>query len=158
MKQGAKLMFASGVMLPIFGLLCVPADNPAPLIAPLTIFLAGLSWSLYHRLFGEDTTPVAPPVFQSPQMAPVYRAPMPSLEAPRPDAANALHPPSVLEHTTRNLESVPRTPQSQTPQSDDSGLPHFTPSPRFRPLQNSSLPIIIPFTSSTESSAISKQA
>lgn len=116
MRQGAKLMFLSGVLLPIFFGLCFPADNPAPLLVPLTVFMAGLSWSLYHRLFGEDTAPPAPPVFQSPQMAPAYRTSLPSLEAPRPDAANALHPPSVLEHTTRNLESVPRSSPGTTPQ------------------------------------------
>lgn len=121
MKQGAKLMFLSGVLLPIFFGLCFPADNPAPLLVPLTVFMAGLCWTLYHRLFSEDTAPIAAPAPAPPQMISPYRPPMRNLEArsldaPPPNAADALHPPSVLEHTTRNLESVPRTPQRQNPQ------------------------------------------
>ena len=115
MKQGAKILFLSAVLLPIFFGLCWPADSPAPLLVPFTVFLAGIFWTLYHRLFSEDTAPLAAPVLAPPQMAASYHPPMRHLEAP-PEAANALHPPSVLEHTTRNLESVPRTSPSQNPQ------------------------------------------
>src|SRR5215210_6173514 len=51
-RRGAKLMFWSGVLLPIFFGFCFLADNPAPLLVPLTIFLAGLTMMLYARLFG----------------------------------------------------------------------------------------------------------
>ena len=114
-KRGQKIMFLSGVLLPIFMGISIAADDGGPLLAPLAVFMAGLFWLLYHRLFSEDTVPAAAPAFAPPQMAPTYQPPMPSLNAPQPDLADALHPPSVLEHTTRNLESVPRTPQSQNP-------------------------------------------
>ena len=54
MRVGAKLMFMSAVLLPIFFGLSFPADSPAPLLVPLTIFFAGLAWFLYSRIFGED--------------------------------------------------------------------------------------------------------
>jgi hypothetical protein len=116
MKQGAKIMFLSGVLLPLFIAWSIGEDDGGPLIVPTVIFFIGLCWTLYCRLFREDDAPA--PSFAPPQMAPApaYRPPMRSLEAPLPDA-NALHPPSVLEHTTRTLESAPRPSQSQTPQS-----------------------------------------
>jgi hypothetical protein len=55
MRQGAKLMFLSGVVTPLFFGLCVLSDSPAPLILSFTIFLAGLAWMLYFRLFGDST-------------------------------------------------------------------------------------------------------
>ncbi len=54
MRWGAKLMFFSAVLLPIFFGLSFPADSPAPLLVPITVFLAGLSLLLYSRIFWED--------------------------------------------------------------------------------------------------------
>ena len=56
-RRGAKLMFLSLVLLPLFFGLCFPADSPVPLFVPLTFFLAGLSLTLYCRIFSEDTPP-----------------------------------------------------------------------------------------------------
>jgi len=117
MKQGAKIMFLSGVLLPIFGGISIAADDGGPMLAPLAVFMVGLFWTLYHRLFSDDTAPMVAPVTAPPQMVSAYRPPMHSLEAPSPTPTDALHPPSVLEHTTRNLESIPRPSQSQTPQN-----------------------------------------
>ncbi|MEW6207359.1 MAG: zinc ribbon domain-containing protein [Acidobacteriota bacterium] len=54
MRAGAKLMFLSAVLLPIFFGFCFPADSPAPLLVPLTVFLMGLSCLVYFRLFGDE--------------------------------------------------------------------------------------------------------
>jgi hypothetical protein len=63
MKHGTKVMFASGVMTPIFFLFCFLVDGPAPLLFPLTVFLVGLAITLYARLFLETAAPIsyAPP-------------------------------------------------------------------------------------------------
>src|SRR4051812_28427762 len=55
-RQGAKIMFASGVLLPVGMVLSIIFDSPGPLVLPFIVFIAGLSWLLYFRLFGEDTT------------------------------------------------------------------------------------------------------
>lgn len=54
MRVGAKIMFLSGVLLPIFLGLTVAADSPEPLLVPLIVFLLGLSCLLYFRLFGDE--------------------------------------------------------------------------------------------------------
>lgn len=54
MRAGAKMMFFSLVLLPIFFGFCFPADSPAPLLVPLTVFLMGLSCLVYFRLFGDE--------------------------------------------------------------------------------------------------------
>ena len=54
MRQGAKLMFLSAVLFPFAIMLCAIFDTPGPLIIPFTVFVVGLSWRLYSRLFIED--------------------------------------------------------------------------------------------------------
>lgn len=111
-RQGAKLMFFSGVLLPIAFGLCFPADNPAPLLMPLTVFLAGLAWMLYFRLFGEESAPAREMIQPAPFAAPPHRSALPSLQSapvagvgsqPR-DTSGRLRAPSVIEHTTNLLE------------------------------------------------------
>jgi hypothetical protein len=95
LRLGAKLMFASLVLLPFCFGLSFPADSPAPLLIPLTVFFVGLSWSLYARLFRDDAP--APPFFE--------RVP-PALGAPTPEAAgfaDRRQPPSVVDSTTKLL-------------------------------------------------------
>jgi len=105
-RRGAKLVFFSLAMfLPIFGI-CFLVDSPGPLFLPASVFLAGILWMIYYRLFGDETAPapkpVQPPYFgpppqnaglTPPQSVPVYRSPV---EAPKEH--------SVVEHTTRSLE------------------------------------------------------
>src|SRR5215813_3478648 len=56
-RRGAKMVFFSlGIFLPIFGF-CFVVDGPAPLILPGTIFLAGIFWMIYYRLFGSENPP-----------------------------------------------------------------------------------------------------
>jgi hypothetical protein len=59
MRWGAKLLLLSLVLTPIFFGFCFLVDSPAPLIVPLTTFLAGLSWLIYYRFLGEDPPPAA---------------------------------------------------------------------------------------------------
>src|SRR5438270_6017712 len=52
-RRGAKIIFLSAVLAPVFLALGIAFDSPGPLLVPATIFLAGLSWLLYSLFFGE---------------------------------------------------------------------------------------------------------
>lgn len=111
-RRGAKLMFFSAVLFPVFLGLSFIFDSPIPLFAPITLFLAGLAWLLYFVLFGEDT-PVAQghgkgtkrfgrratPLLGAPQCAPV---PGPHTERVR--TTELSQPASVTEQTTTLLD------------------------------------------------------
>ena len=111
-RRGAKLVFLSFVLMPIFFGIAVAMDHPLPLIFPCTVFFAGVSWMLYSRLFGENT-PAAegrprgahglgaahggaalPPASQPAYVPPPQRA----------RTAELAQPPSVTESTTRLLD------------------------------------------------------
>lgn len=113
-RRGAKLMFWSGVLLPIFFGFCFLVDGPGPLLVPITIFLAGLTIMLYARLFGDEFAPAG---YQPPQ--PVNLGAVSGANA-LPPATNIwlngvagqqvrtnelAQPPSVTEHTTKLLDS-----------------------------------------------------
>src|SRR5829696_5238990 len=53
-RRGAKLMFFSVVLFPIFLGFCFLVDNPIPLFVPFTVFLTGLVMLVYARLFGDE--------------------------------------------------------------------------------------------------------
>src|SRR4051812_32240720 len=53
-RRGAKLLFLSAVLAPIFFALSIVFDSPGPLVVPLTVFLAGGAWLLYFTLFGDE--------------------------------------------------------------------------------------------------------
>ena len=105
-RRGAKMVFFSLGMLAPVGALSIVTDEPGLLFLPLTLFLAGVLWMIYYRLFGDENAPTPknrpePPYFgpppqnaslPPPQSAPVYRSPV---EAPKEH--------SVVEHTTRSL-------------------------------------------------------
>jgi hypothetical protein len=110
-RQGAKLMFISVVLLPIAIGLSVLVENPAPMIIPFTVFLAGFTWLLYSRLFGEETETAhlqasqaqlgtARPTFLPPQQS----IPVNDLNRPPASTAEMRKPPSVTENTTRLLD------------------------------------------------------
>jgi hypothetical protein len=104
-RRGAKMVFSGLAMfLPTFAF-CFLVDSPGPLFLPATVFLAGIFWMLYYRLFGVEfavspevaqTAQFGPPpqhaYFPTQQSTPVYSAPV---EAPQEQ--------SVVEHTTRTL-------------------------------------------------------
>jgi hypothetical protein len=102
LRRGAKIFFASFIALPLFGALCELVHSPAPILFPLTLFIAGICWMLYAKIFCDDS-PVpqkASPVQHLPQ--PVY---VPPAQSPLPPVRTAeIEPPhSVIEHTTRQL-------------------------------------------------------
>ena len=116
MRRGAKLMFFSAVLFPLFFGFSVAADTPGPLVVPVTIFFAGLAILLYSVLFGEDT-PLAvqevsgpsrlkglfgsksalPPAPANVHMQPGVSHPVRTSELVEPPA-------SVTENTTRLLD------------------------------------------------------
>jgi hypothetical protein len=106
-RRGAKMVFFSLAMfLPVIAF-CFVVEGPEPLFLPATLFLAGIFWMIYYRLFGDENAPAPksqpePPYFgpppqnaslPPPQSVPVYRSPV---ETPKEH--------SVIEHTTRSLE------------------------------------------------------
>jgi hypothetical protein len=106
-RRGAKMVFFNLAMfLPVIGF-CFAIDSPGPLILPASLFLAGIFWMIYYRLFGVEIAPALkrqpehlyfgpPPQNASlppQQSVPVYRSPV---EVPKEH--------SVVEHTTRSLE------------------------------------------------------
>lgn len=113
-SRGAKLIFISVVLVPIFFGLSILVDNPIPLMLPFTLFLAGLSIMLYSRLFGEEI-----PSGKSQQAQPFKLRAMPESKALPPASNNWMNwaggqrvrtselaqPPSVTEHTTRLLDN-----------------------------------------------------
>lgn len=110
-RQGAKLMFLSGVLLPVAMVFSIVFDSPVPLFLPFTVFLAGLAWFLYYRLFGEDVPSLtgahAPAQVNAPQQSFLHAAhstPATDLYSATPRTAEIVQPPSVTEHTTRLLD------------------------------------------------------
>jgi zinc-ribbon domain len=111
-RRGAKLMFFSLVLAPIFFLLCLPIDSPAPLIVPVTVFLAGLAVMLYSFLFGEELLPerwvkgrdeLGGARGQRELSAPPF-VPASSFTGQRVNTAEIAQPPSITEQTTKLLD------------------------------------------------------
>ena len=111
-RRGAKLMFFSVVLFPIFFGFCFIVDNPAPLFVPLTVFLTGLVMIVYARLFGDELLPAAGragrrdlgagadrPALGAPQFTPA-----PLFSQQRANTAEIYQPPSVTENTTKLLD------------------------------------------------------
>jgi hypothetical protein len=106
-RFGAKLLFFSLVLLPVcFGLSFV-VDTPGPLFLPLTVFMTGIFWMLYARLFRDPDFSTGPGV--TPALLGARRPMLPSpgdaiqnQYAPR-ITTSEIAPPSVTEHTTNFL-------------------------------------------------------
>lgn len=114
MRRGAKLLFLSVVLTPIFLALSFMIDGPVPLFFPFTIFLAGLSLLLYSRLFIEETPPARsqparPPelgtMFGNTALPPASGIGMNSVGGRRVRTSELAQPPSVTEHTTKLLNN-----------------------------------------------------
>jgi hypothetical protein len=109
-SRGAKLMFAGGVLFPIFLGMSIAADNPAPLLLPITVFLSGLAWLIYSMIFGDDS-PAPPQTVEPPRFGPMFRSsalpphqtPASSVMDQRVRTAELVDPPSVTENTTKLL-------------------------------------------------------
>lgn len=112
MRRAAKLMFFSVVLLPLFIALSVATDGPVPLLFSFMMFLAGLAWLVYARLFGEDSPHVPRKASrgdlkagggQSALNAPQF-VPASLFDRQRADTAEIVQPSSVTEHTTKLLD------------------------------------------------------
>ncbi len=95
---GAILTFASIVMfLPLITV--AVRKGPGPMILWAMLFLAGILWMLYYKLFGDDYEPVAK------QNQEVNRTPQ-NAYLPPPASGSTTDPAgqkSVVENTTRSL-------------------------------------------------------
>jgi hypothetical protein len=113
-RLGFKLLFFSIILLPIFFALTHAFDSPVPLFVPGVLFLAGISWIAYFRLFGEDILTLknkAPAELPGAEInASTLRAssaiPVGELNARSAGTAEMIQPPrSVVEHTTKLLNN-----------------------------------------------------
>ena len=108
LRIGVKIILLSIVLSPIFLGLSFFFDSPVPLFPPVTLFLAGLAWTLYSYMFGENVLP--PKQAQIParprELALPQRQSVPNtgFMVNQPQAPATAHPPSVTERTTNLLK------------------------------------------------------
>jgi hypothetical protein len=108
-RLGVKVILLSVVLFPIFLGVSVLFDSPGPLLPPVTIFLAGLTWSIYCALFGERNLPVqqAYQIHPGPRellMPGRHSVPNTGAMPERPAVPQAIPPASVTERTTNLLK------------------------------------------------------
>lgn len=111
-RLGVKLIFLSVVLFPLFFAIAAASDvdSPAPLLVPLTVFLAGLTRLLYSVIFEEEQSP-AKQMPLHPQGRALGRnkilpAPDASVTAQKPvNTADMLYRPSITENTTNLLDN-----------------------------------------------------
>jgi hypothetical protein len=111
-RRGAKLMFFSVVLFPIFFGLAILVNGPGPLIVPLTVFLTGLVMLVYARIFGDDLIPVPQRASNRdlaagsdrPALGAPTFAPAPLFNQQRANTAEIYQPPSITENTTKLLD------------------------------------------------------
>jgi hypothetical protein len=111
-RRGAKIMFFSAVLFPIFLVLAGVADHPGPLIVPLTVFFAGLAWLLYFVIFGEEAAQDSAEGARrdlregrnAPSLPPATFVPASGFGARPAHTADMAQPPSVTEQTTKLLD------------------------------------------------------
>lgn len=113
-RRAAKLMFFSGVLIPVFIALCAAIDEGAPMILPIGLFFISLVWMLYARLFIDNTARAisyaapAPSFGSTPArsaLPPAVNNPMPNIGRQQVRTNELAQPPSVAEHTTRLLDN-----------------------------------------------------
>jgi hypothetical protein len=110
-RRGAKLMFLSGALLPVAIGLSFLVEEPGPLLLPVIVFMAGLMWMLYSRLFGEESLPTSQPTSQAQLnsaqqgfLPPPQSVPVSDFNKTPARTAEMVRPPSVTENTTRLLD------------------------------------------------------
>lgn len=110
MRRGAKLIFFSVVLFPVFLGIALIIDHPAPLFLPITVFLAGLTVLFYSWLFGEELLPGVgarrdlDAGADRPALGAQQFVPASLFNQQRGNTSEIVHPPSVTEHTTKLLD------------------------------------------------------
>jgi len=115
-RRGAKVMFLSGVLLPVLLAISLALGEGGPMILSVLIFFVGLTIMLYSRLFGEDIPSLESDPAQTSRLAavPETSALPPASNIPIHNAGDFARPrvrtnelaqrPSVTEHTTKLLD------------------------------------------------------
>lgn len=110
-KTGAKLMFLSAILFPIFlGFAIAEEELIFLILVPKTIFLIGLFWMLYSRIFGEspiqNKKSIPPSINETRTSIPLFsQQAQPKTLSPQPiNTAEIICPSSVTEQTTKLLE------------------------------------------------------
>ena len=107
-------MFVSGVLFPVFILLCAAIEEGAPLILPFGILFISLVWMVYARLFMDDTAPAISQAAQQQAfgsmpvrsaLPPAVNNTMPNIGRQQVRTNELAQPSSVTEHTTRLLDN-----------------------------------------------------
>jgi hypothetical protein len=112
MRRGAKLMFFSVALFPLFFGLCILVDEPVPMLVPLASFLTGLAMIVYARLFGDEFLSVGSPAARRdlnagadrPALGASQFVPASLFDRQRQNTAEIAQPPSVTENTTKLLD------------------------------------------------------
>lgn len=110
-RQGAKLMLAGVVLIPVAIGVSILLDSPLPLFLPATVFLLGLAWLLYFRMFGDEVSSSELKTVSMGQLgtnekllSPARTGFSETVTRPTPRTAEIVQPSSVTEHTTKLLE------------------------------------------------------
>ena len=113
-RRAAKLMFFSGVLLPLGILMSAAIDEPGPMVLPVVLFFVSLVWMVYARLFIEDTAPMinlgtqpsafGPTPTTRVALPPPTNIPMPDFGRQQVRTNELAQAPSVTEHTTKLLD------------------------------------------------------
>jgi hypothetical protein len=113
-RRGAKLMFLSGVLFPVFLVLSLINDEGSVMVIPIIIFFVALTMMLYARLFSEKTPPIKShqPSSLGPMSAGAALPPASNISMHGPGnfagqqvrTAELAQPPSVTENTTKLLD------------------------------------------------------
>lgn len=113
-RRGAKVMFFSAVLLPIFLMLSLAAEEPGPLVVPFITFIVGLTITLYSRLFSEEYPLIKGQQTRTFEATPGGQALPPASNIPQYGVGNLTptqvrtnelaQPPSVTDHTTKLLD------------------------------------------------------
>jgi hypothetical protein len=107
LRFGTILILAALAITPLFFAWAVVADGPAPLLAPLTIFLTGLCFVLYSRAFKDDfyvSDKRQQYQFGNPPNTPVLslpERPIDGFTSRKVKKDEMAAPPSVTDHTTQ---------------------------------------------------------
>jgi hypothetical protein len=114
MRRAAKLMFFSGVLVPVFLVVSLIFDKAGPMIVPIVVFFVSLVMLLYARLFSEKSAPVKQLTPQGSRLAanptraslpPPTNMPIVGVSRQQVGTKEMAQRPSVTEHTTRILDN-----------------------------------------------------